>query len=264
MITLERVNDKITLRLVLKRGKVMKRLFITTLFGCAQVALAGDIANTTTTPTTAANNQITAIEAQSPNLNPSVLKLALDAYHCAELSGKANTQKLTIIDYSLPSAQKRMWVIDLATNKVVFNNLVAHGKGSGRDMATTFSDQAQTHASSIGLYLTGQTYDGKHGNSLKLIGLDQGFNDQALSRNIVVHGATYVSDAVAKATNRVGNSWGCPAVPTNMAQPIINTIKDGTLVFAYYPDQTWLKESKYLNCPSALMARNTVATQATA
>ncbi len=238
----------------------MKRLFITTLVGCAQVALAGDIANTTpATTTTAADNQVTAIIAQTPGLNPSVLKLALDAYHCAELSGKAKTQTLTVIDYSLPSAQKRMWVIDLATNKVVFNNLVAHGKGSGNNMATTFSDQGQSHASSIGLYLTGNTYIGKHGESLKLLGLDQGFNDQAFSRNVVVHGATYVSDTIAKTTNRIGRSWGCPAVPQTMAQPIINTIKDGSLVFAYYPDPTWLKESKYLNCSGSLMAKNSTS-----
>ena len=200
--------------------------------------------------------QTPVLQAAAGNLNPQVLKLALEAYNCAKLSGLSKSQTLTIIDYSLPAAQKRMWVVDLASNKVLFNNVVAHGQGSGSKVNSNyFSNQSKTHASSIGLYVTGETYSGHNGYSLKLKGLDNGFNDKAESRNIVVHGAAYVSDQIAK-TGQLGRSWGCPAVPQNLAQPIINTIKDRTLVFAYYPDNAWLKHSKYINCPANILAEN--------
>ncbi len=193
---------------------------------------------------------------KTDNLNPSVLKLALEAYNCAKLSGLSKSQTLTIIDYSLPAAQKRMWVVDLASKQVLFNSLVSHGQGSGDKVsANYFSNTGKTHASSIGLYLTGYVYQGHNGYSLKLHGLDKGYNDRAESRNIVVHGAPYVNEQIAQ-TGQLGRSWGCPAVPKNLAQPIINTIKNGTLVFAYYPDKGWLKKSVYLNCPANILASN--------
>lgn len=194
------------------------------------------------------------LNSKSPHLNPTVLKLALEAYNCAALSGVPKRPLLTIIDYSLPSAAKRMWVFDLSRDKLLFNNLVAHGQGSGQAMSRYFSNQFDTHASSIGLYLTQNAYVGHDGFSLRLAGLDRGFNDKALSRDIVVHGASYVSDQMARSYNMIGRSWGCPAVPQPLAAPIINTIKGGSLIFAYYPDNKWLKSSRYLHCTGQLTA----------
>lgn len=190
------------------------------------------------------------------NINPQVYKMAMEAYDCAILSGKAKPKTLTIIDYSLPSNKDRMWVIDMQNNKVLFNNLVAHGQGSGGLMATDFSNNGNSHQTSLGLFLTEDTYQGHNGLSLRLKGLDVGFNDKAMQRSVVMHGAPYVSDAVIQKTGRLGRSWGCPAVSKELAKPIIDTIKGGDLVFAYYPDKKFLAESKYINCPSSVMANN--------
>lgn len=192
-------------------------------------------------------------KSSSKEINPKVLKLAESAYQCAEISGVAKSKNLTIIDYSLPSDQQRMWVIDMSKNKVIYNTFVAHGQGSGNLMATHFSNEPSSHASSLGLYLTGNVYEGHNGYSLRLYGLDKGFNDHALSRAVVMHGAPYVSDGIARG-GRLGRSWGCPAVPQPLAKPIIDTIKNGNLVFAYYPDKHWLGQSKYINCSAKLAA----------
>lgn len=181
-------------------------------------------------------------------LNPRVLQLALNAYSCASQAGLNKKQILTIIDYSLPSTDKRLWIINLANKQVLLNTLVAHGRGSGGLMAHFFSDIPSTHESSLGLFLTGSTYTGHNGNSLRLIGLEKGYNEQAYTRDIVIHGAWYASESVAKKLGRLGLSWGCPAVPKNQIKPVINYIKNGTLVFAYYPEKKWLENSKYLHC----------------
>lgn len=201
------------------------------------------------------NPSLTIIEQKAPalassakNINPQVLKLALNAYNCAVLKGMSPKQLLTIIDYSQPSARQRLWVFDVANNKMLFNTFVAHGQGSGDVNAKRFSNNAQTHASSIGLFQTANIYQGRAGYSMRLNGLEPGFNDKALSRAIVMHGASYVNQTLAQ-SGRIGRSWGCPAVPQALAKPIINTISNGSLVFAYYPDSHWLKKSQYLNCP---------------
>lgn len=180
-------------------------------------------------------------------INSQVLKLALNAYHCALGSGIVKQKFLTIIDYSRPATEKRLFVLDVAKNQIVFNTYVAHGQGSGQVKTQKFSNKAQTHASSLGLFLTGTTYHGGNGHSLILKGLEKGFNDQAESRNIVMHGAAYVNEQLAKA-GHMGRSWGCPAVPKHLATPLLNTIKEGSLVFSYFPDDHWLKQSKYVNC----------------
>ncbi len=181
------------------------------------------------------------------NLNPNVLKLAYTAYGCAVSKGVSNPKTLTIIDYSLPDNKKRLWVIDVLSKKVLFNSLVAHGKGSGDLVPKHFSNSPQSHMSSLGLFLTDYTYHGQNGYSLRLQGLEKGFNDMAFSRAIVMHGGWYVSEAMAQ-QGRIGRSWGCPAVPKQMVKPIVDTIKNGNLVFAYYPDNHWLKQSKFLHC----------------
>ena len=153
---------------------------------------------------------------------------------------------LTVIDYSRPSTEKRLWVFDLRTRELLFEELVAHGSGSGENIATSFSNESESHQSSLGLFRTEDTYVGKNGYSLRLRGLDAGFNDRAYERAIVMHGAPYVSDAFARTQGRLGRSWGCPALREGIAHEVIDTVKGNGLVFAYYPDPAWLAASKYL------------------
>lgn len=138
---------------------------------------------------------------------------------------------LSVVDLSLPSTTKRLWVIDLAAHKVLFNTLVAHGRGSGEKMAETFSNTPSSNQSSVGFYTTAEVYTGKHGRSLRLDGLDAGLNHNARERAIVIHGAEYVSQDVIKATGRLGRSQGCPALPMDVYSDIINDIKGNTLLF---------------------------------
>ena len=162
--------------------------------------------------------------------------------------GKLNAERqvISICDFNLPSTQNRLWVIDLAAHKVLFNTYVAHGQGSGEECATAFSNNFNSHQSSLGFYVTGDTYLGEHGISLKLNGMDKGFNDAALERGIVVHGADYVSDEFIAGNVRLGRSWGCPAVPEQLKIPIINAIAGGTCFFIYHADAKYEKKSCWL------------------
>ena len=181
------------------------------------------------------------------SIESEVLDLALNAASCAVRSGKVSKPKtLTVIDYSRPSSQQRLWVIDLTTKELLYEELVAHGQGSGGATATTFSNEPETHRTSLGLFRTDDTYVGKNGYSLRLDGLDEGINDRARERAIVMHGAPYVSDAFVRANGRLGRSWGCPAIRSDIARAMIDRVKGGGLVFAYYPDARWLKSSKFL------------------
>lgn len=159
---------------------------------------------------------------------------------------ESSAKLLSICDFSLSSNRKRLWVIDLGEKKVLFNTLVAHGKGTGEEFATDFSNTEDSHQSSMGFYVTEQTYNGDNGYSLRLFGMDRGYNDAALERCIVMHGAKYVSEDFIKSEKRLGRSWGCPAIPTNLAKPIINTIKNRTCLFIYFPDQNYLASSQWL------------------
>jgi hypothetical protein len=184
---------------------------------------------------------------KAETIDPDVLKLALQATTCATQQGVVERPRtLTVIDYSQPSTKPRLWVLDLATGDVLFEELVAHGQGSGDDLATKFSDEPDSHQSSLGLFLTEETYTGKHGYSLRLEGLEDGVNGRARERAIVIHGAQYVSAGTVSALGRLGRSWGCPALGTDVAKRVIDTIKDGSLIFSYYPDQAWLSGSKFL------------------
>lgn len=184
------------------------------------------------------------------SLDPRVFNLALNAASCAIRAGKtAVPATLTVIDYSKPSTQKRLWVVDLQTRALLFEELVAHGQGSGANLATQFSNEPETHRSSIGLFETKDTYLGKNGYSLRLEGLDAGFNDHAMERAIVMHGASYVSEAMARTQGRLGRSWGCPALREGVAHELIDRVKGSGLVFAYYPDPKWLASSQFFgNC----------------
>lgn len=169
-----------------------------------------------------------------PGLSPQVLTMALDAVASARARGIAGRDDLlTVIDYSLPSTEPRLWVLDLARGKVLYRELVAHGAGSGANYATRFSNEMNSRQTSLGLFVTGGTYQGGNGYSLKLRGLDRGLNDLAEARHIVMHGAWYVSPQHARHQGRLGRSWGCPALSETIAPSVIDTIKGGTFLFAF-------------------------------
>jgi hypothetical protein len=193
------------------------------------------------------NQQMRSINAQANNLDPHVLKLSLAAYLKARRQGLDHKQLLTIIDYSKPSSERRLWVVDLKNGKVLFNTWVTHGKNSGQLRATSFSNEPGSLKSSIGVFVTEVTpYMGGNGYSLRLSGLEHGINDNAYRRDIVVHGAWYADPTVIRKYGQIGRSWGCPAVSEKTIRPLINTIKDNTLVVAYYPDRHWLNHSTFL------------------
>lgn len=182
-------------------------------------------------------------------LSPKVLAMALDAMACAKAKGASgNDDLLTIIDYSLPSTQRRLWVLDLKHGDVLFHELVAHGRGSGDNYATRFSNLNDSHQTSLGLFVTGGTYNGGNGYSMILKGLDAGVNDNAEARHIVMHGAWYVSNDQIRSQGRLGRSWGCPALSQDMAPRVIDTIKGGTFVFSYAGETSWLKKASNKTC----------------
>ena len=161
--------------------------------------------------------------------------------------GDIQNDFLTIVDYSLPSTVKRLWVINTKENKIVINSLVAHGKNSGDNYANSFSNKNESHKSSLGFFITGETYIGKHGLSLRLDGLEKGINDGARKRSIVMHAADYVSEVFIKTHNRLGLSHGCPALPVNLNAKIISTIKGKSCLFIYYPCVDYNKTTKLIS-----------------
>lgn len=181
-------------------------------------------------------------------LRPEVLDRALTSYACAREAGLGERGTLAIIDYEQPSTERRLWVLDTRTGTLLHHELVAHGKNSGEDLATVFSNVVDSKQSSIGLFQTAETYVGKNGLSLRLDGLEPGINDRARERYIVIHGADYVSEDHIAQYGRLGRSWGCPALPQGTSEAIINRLAGGTLVFVHYPDPDWLAGSPYLHC----------------
>ena len=187
--------------------------------------------------------------AETAGISQDLLAMALRAVSCAVSSGDIRTpQTLTVIDYSLPSVDERLWVFEVATGRLLFKELVAHGRNTGENMATAFSDRLNSRQTSIGLFVTADTYVGSNGYSLRLDGLEPGFNSHARERAIVMHGAPYVDAALARTQGRIGRSWGCPALREAVARDVIDTIRGGDVIFSYYPDDEWLKSSRFLNC----------------
>jgi hypothetical protein len=185
-------------------------------------------------------------------LKPQILDLASGAATCAQSRGLVDAPNtLTIIDYSMPSTEARLWVLDLRTGRSLYQEIVAHGRGSGGNLATMFSNAADSHQTSLGLFVTEDTYVGQNGYSMRLNGLEPGINDQARARAIVMHGASYVDPALGSSQGRIGRSWGCPALRPAIARELIDRIKGGNLLFAYYPDKAWLTGSAFLNGCSA-------------
>ncbi len=157
-----------------------------------------------------------------------------------------NEDILTVCDFSQPSSNKRMYIIDVRNFKVLINTYVAHGKNSGLKYAQKFSNKLQSHQSSLGFYVTKGTYHGSHGLSLRLAGKEKGFNDNAERRAIVVHGAGYIGDAWGGSAIQ-GRSYGCPAIPNAISKKVIQYIKNGTALFVYHPSKSYLHGSKLLN-----------------
>ncbi|OCH99267.1 hypothetical protein A8135_08465 [Legionella jamestowniensis] len=193
------------------------------------------------------NTEVQHLSQKAPQLNKKVLKLALTAYKKAADKGAVKKPVLTVIDYSLPSNKQRMWVFDVRRERLLYNTYVAHGRNSGDRVAHHFSNRLSSKESSLGTYITRNTYIGSKGYSLNLQGLERGFNDNAYNRRVVIHGAWYVEPDFIKKSGRAGRSWGCPSIAKTLAKPVINTIKNGSVVFAYYPDSYYLSHSGYVS-----------------
>lgn len=163
--------------------------------------------------------------------------VALKGYYSLKEKGLIKKDILTLVDFSLSSNTKRLWVIDLTTGNVLFHSLVAHGRNTGEEFANNFSNAAESFKSSLGFYATGEIYNGKHGTSLRLDGLEKGVNDNARARGVVMHAADYVSNSFIKNNHRLGRSQGCPAVPTELSKEIISVIKDKSCFFIYHPSR---------------------------
>ncbi len=162
---------------------------------------------------------------------------ALEGFYKLKAQGKIQKDVLTLVDFSLSSNTKRLWVIDLATNTILYHSLVAHGRNTGDEFAKVFSNKAESYKSSLGFYITGEIYNGKHGKSLKLDGQERGVNDNARNRAVVMHGADYVSESFIRNHSRLGRSQGCPAIPVELTDDIIDTIKDKSCLFIYHPSR---------------------------
>jgi hypothetical protein len=183
----------------------------------------------------------------SLGLSQAAFDYAIQGYDHLLAEGKIKREDIiSIIDFSLPSSKKRLFVIDLREGKLLFNTLVSHGRNSGGITATTFSNEPESFKSSLGFYITAETYRGEHGYSLRLQGEEKGINDNAMSRGIVMHSADYVNDQVVRNQGFVGRSLGCPAIPAVLHKKIIESIRNGTCLFVYSPDKFYAAHSKIL------------------
>ncbi|OXG00857.1 L,D-transpeptidase-like protein [Flavobacterium araucananum] len=172
---------------------------------------------------------------------------ALKGFYLLREKGVVQKDILTLIDFSLSSNTKRLWVIDLATNTILFNSLVAHGRNTGEEFASNFSNSNSSFKSSLGFYATGEVYRGKHGASLRLDGLENGINDHARERGVVIHGADYVSESFIRNNKRLGRSQGCPAIPMELTDEIIELIKNKSCLYIYHPSRSFAMEERLIS-----------------
>lgn len=227
--------------------KLHRLLFAAALFGLLGFSWPWETENNLPYGTSAwLETQMRTLKAQGGNIDPNVLRLSLIAYQHARKRGIGAKPFLTVIDYSKPSTEKRLWVFDLKKEKTLFHTWVTHGKNSGGLTPSSFSNRPGSLKSSIGVFMTDEPYVGGNGYSLRLRGLEHGVNDNALKRDIVIHGAWYVNPDTIRRYGQIGRSWGCPAVSANLSRSLIDTIKEHTIVFAYYPDSHWLSNSRFL------------------
>lgn len=181
-------------------------------------------------------NSLNANEFELPKLES--FTEALKGYYLLKEKGLIQKDILTLVDFSLSSNTKRLWVIDMATNTVLYNSLVAHGRNTGEEFANSFSNANSSFKSSLGFYATGEIYNGKHGMSLRLDGLEKGINNNARARGVVMHSADYVSNSFIKNNKRLGRSQGCPAIPAESLNGIVNKIKNKSCLFIYHPSRS--------------------------
>jgi hypothetical protein len=230
-------------RIVLKAGVLLAALSVLApVPGVRAAARPGHVSAVSAAPadSSAADSSaavLTALETESADsgLRPEILQLALRSHARALAAQQTTSPIMTVIDYSLPSRERRLWVLDLEHGNVLAHELVAHGKGTGDDQARAFSNTEGSNQSSLGTFVTGATYQGKHGLSLRLRGLDASLNSNAEARGIVVHAADYVNQGIVAQLGRLGRSQGCPALNPAVAPRIIGLIKGGTVVFSYFP-----------------------------
>lgn len=214
-------------------------------------------------PMTPAPGLFERISRLAPDLDPGVLALALEARACALRNREVGDDaRLAVIDYSRPSTQKRLWVFDMARDALLFHEHVAHGSGTGDNLARRFSNEDGSHATSLGLFRTAETYQGGNGYSLRLDGLDAGFNDRARSRAIVMHGAWYVNPDLIRTQGRLGRSQGCPALREQVAKVVIDTLKQRQLLFAYADDAAFLQRGRSFACDGRSAAQILAAARA--
>ncbi|SDS07147.1 murein L,D-transpeptidase catalytic domain family protein [Gramella sp. MAR_2010_147] len=183
--------------------------------------------------------------ATMPNLP--VFEKAISGYTKLDEAGNVSNPLLTVIDFNLSSKKKRMWILNMDTKEVVFNTYVAHGKNTGVEFAKNFSNTVSSHQSSLGFYVTGETYYGKNGLSLFIDGMEKGFNSRARERYVVIHGADYAEPEFINRYGRLGRSYGCPAVPNKIAKELIHKIKGKSVVYIHKSDEDYLQKSSYLN-----------------
>ncbi len=193
------------------------------------------------------------LQEQAPQLAPQALRAALAALDCAGSGGAHPARRLALIDYSLPSAQQRLWLFDLQAERLLLRDFVAHGRASGEFIAEHFSNLTGSHQSSLGLFIGAESYVGRHGYALRLDGLEPGLNDQARSRALVLHGADYVAPELVASQGRMGRSQGCPAVRKEISRWLVNQLKDGQYLFAWHPQ---LGTTRYQRCEPFSVARS--------
>ncbi len=244
--------------MILKRSVLTRFLFIlagfTVIFSVLSATPGAAVAKSPVRDTTIVSTPTDVNAALYESLSLDSLQLSQAAFDAAlkgyykllEAGAIAKDDVLSIVDFSLPSSKKRLFVLDLEAGKLLFNTFVSHGKNSGIDRATKFSNDVNSFKSSLGFYVTGNTYKGQHGYSLKLLGLEKGINDNAFERGIVIHAADYVNEKIAATRGYIGRSLGCPALPVKLYRPIIQEIKDGSCLFVYAPDSAYSSRSALL------------------
>ena len=217
----------------------------------ARVLLTGVLAMAGSAPAFA-QDLVARLRTAAPEIDPKVLALALEATECA-VSGDAAARpaRLAVIDYTRPSTTRRLWLFDLEKGSLLKHDYVAHGRGSGGNVPTRFSNVEGSYQSSIGLFAGAETYQGENGYSLRLDGLEPGINDLARERLLVMHGADYVDPVQGQRQGRLGRSWGCPALRPEVTREVIDALKDGQLLFAYARDAAWLEGSRFFGCDEA-------------
>ena len=185
---------------------------------------------------------------QDSGLSRQAFETAWIGYYKLQKKGRLHrTGILSICDFSQSSGNQRLYVIDVRNRRLLYRTYVAHGLNSGNEFANSFSNRNESCKSSLGFYITSRTYQGENGLSLRIEGVDKGFNDHASKRNIVIHGATYVSQRILHKYGVMGTTYGCPAIPADMSSQIIPVVKNGSCFFIYYPSKKYLSKSTVLN-----------------